>query len=80
MKRVRLEFMIDPDHLSKHCYVHNAMRVRIVDPEAIFLTGILGESGRRMVKAGLCFYFTKRLAKKLVAKGIAKVAPLTEEL
>ena len=78
MKRVKLKFMIDPVHLQRHCYVPDPMRVRVVDPDAIFLTGILGESGRAMVRAGLCFYFTKRLAKKLIRKEIAVYEPKSE--
>lgn len=70
--RVKLKFMIVPTELIERCYVPNRVKVRIVDPEAIFLTGILGESGRRMVKAGLLFYFEERLAKKLIDKGIAE--------
>ena len=74
-KRVKLKFMIDPEHLTKYCYVPKAVRVRIIDPEAIFLTGILGESGRQMVKNGLCFYFTRDLAERLIHKEIAEEAP-----
>ena len=71
-RRIRLQFMVAPDELSTRCYVPDPVRVRIVDPEAIFLTGILGESGRKMVKSGLEFYFTRRLAEKLIRKGIAR--------
>ena len=71
MKRVKLSFMIVPSELENKCYVPNPVRVKIVDPEAIFLTGILGESGRKMVKAGLEFYFEKKLAMKLIKLGIA---------
>lgn len=70
--KIKLSFMICPDEMVKHCYVPNAVRVKIIDPEAIFLTGILGESGRKMVKAGLEFYFTRKLAEKLISKKIAK--------
>ena len=41
MKRVKLQFMIVPEELENKCYVPNAVKVKIVDPEAIFLTGIL---------------------------------------
>lgn len=71
MKKVRLDFMIVPEELEKKCYVPKAVKVKVVDPDAIFLTGILGESGRKMVKAGLKFYFTERLARKLISKKIA---------
>lgn len=64
--------MVDPEELRKLAYVENPIRVQIIDPEAIFLTGILGESGRALVKAGLHFYFEKNLAMKLIDKGIAR--------
>jgi hypothetical protein len=56
----------------RYAYVPNAVKVKIVDAEAIFLLGILGESGRKLVKAGICFYFEGKLARKLIAKGIAE--------
>jgi len=72
MIKVKLDFMVVPEFLMSHCCVVNPVKVKIVDPEAIFLTGLLGESGRKMVKAGIPFYFTRRLANKLIAKGIAQ--------
>ena len=64
--------MVVPEELIKMCYVPNAVKVKIIDPEAIFLTGIFGESGRKMVKRGIPFYFEGKFAKKLIDKGIAK--------
>lgn len=72
MKKVELTFMVVPEFLKNHCVVKNPVKIKIIDPEAIFLTGILGESGRKMVKAGMPFYFKKSLANRLIAKGIAK--------
>lgn len=72
VKKVKLNFMIYPPFLMSQCIVPDAMLVKIIDPEAIFLTGLLGESGRKMVKAGAPFYFTRRLARKLIEKKIAK--------
>jgi hypothetical protein len=63
--------MVVPELLAKMAYVPNAIRIRVIDPEAIFLTGLLGESGKRLVKAGIEFYFEKSLAKKLIDKKIA---------
>lgn len=71
MKRVKLQFMVDPNELRKLAYIENPVKVKIIDPEAIFLMGILGESGRELVKAGLTFYFEEKLANKLIDKGIA---------
>lgn len=71
--------MIVPELLATKAYVPNSVRVKIVDPEAIFLMGILGESGRKLVKAGIELYVsnkkwpgeTKSLAQKLIEKKIA---------
>ena len=68
---VRLDFMVVPELLATLAYVPDPVRCKIVDAEAIFLTGILGESGRKLVTAGIEFYFTRPLAEKLIAKGIA---------
>ena len=64
--------MVVPEQLAELAYVPGAVRCKVIDPAAIFLTGILGESGRKLVKAGIEFYFTKELAKKLIDKGIAE--------
>lgn len=71
-EKIRLQFMVVPEQLSALAYVPNPVRVRIVDAEAIFLLGLLGESGRELVKAGVEFYFENRLASKLIDKGIAE--------
>jgi hypothetical protein len=71
MKKVKLQFMVVPELLATKAYVPKAVRVKIIDPEAIFLTGLLGESGKKLVKAGIEFYFTESLAKKLIEKKIA---------
>ena len=72
MNKVKLQFMVVPEELAKRAYVPNPVCVKVVDPEAIFLTGILGESGRKLVGAGVLFYFEERLAQKLIDKGIAE--------
>ena len=71
MKKVKLQFMVVPEQLAELAYVPDPVRIKVVDPEAIFLTGLLGESGRRLVKAGIEFYFERPLAMKLIEKGIA---------
>ena len=70
-KSVKLDFMVVPEELARLAFVPDPVRCRVIDPEAIFLTGILGESGRKLVAAGIEFYFTRTLAEKLVSKGIA---------
>jgi hypothetical protein len=64
--------MVVPGELQKHAYVPNPVRIKIIDAEAIFLLGILGESGRKLVEAGIEFWFEDKLARKLIRKGIAK--------
>ena len=71
MEKVQLQFMVVPELLATLAEVPNPVRVKIIDPEAIFLTGLLGESGKKLVNAGIEFYFTKTLAEKLIEKGIA---------
>lgn len=68
---VQLNFMVVPDELTRWAYVPSAIRCKIIEPDAEFLTKILGESGRKMVKNGLEFYFTRKLADKLIEKKIA---------
>lgn len=63
--------MVVPELLATMAYVPNPIRVKIIDPEAIFLTGLLGESGRKLVEAGVEFYFEQSLANKLIEKKIA---------
>jgi len=63
--------MVVPEQLAAMAFVPNAVQVKIIDPEAIFLLGILGESGRKLVEGGIEFYFEGQLAEKLIEKGIA---------
>lgn len=82
MKKVQLQFMVVPELLATKAEVPDPVRVAIVDPEAIFLTGLLGESGRKLVNAGIEFYFTRPLADRLIEKKIAveiKPVPVTAE-
>lgn len=74
-KKVELTFMVVPEYLKSHCFVKDPIKIIVTDPEAIFLTGILGESGRKMVSAGIPFFFKKKLAMRLIEKGIAKQIP-----
>lgn len=62
--KIKLQFKVDPDYLRDNTIV--------IDPESIFITGILGESGRRMIRDGAPFIFTRTLAEKLISHGVAK--------
>ena len=72
MEKVKLQFMVVPEELEKRAHVPDAVKIKVIDSEAIFLLGILGESGRELVKAGLHFYFEGKLAQKLIDMGIAE--------
>ena len=69
-----LQFMVCPDFLRNEAFVRDPVRVIITDPDSIFITGILGESGRRMIRDGAPFIFTRALADKLIAHGVAALA------
>lgn len=80
MGKVRLQFAVDVVELATKTYIKDPVRIKVIDPEAIFLTGILGESGRKLVKGGLHFYFERPLAKKLIKMRIAVKAPKQREI
>jgi len=69
-----LQFKVCPDYLRDHTIVLDPVRIIITDPESLFITGILGESGRRMIQDGAPFIFTRLLAEKLIAHGVAALA------
>jgi len=71
IKKVKLQFMVDPHFLKENSYVEDPVLVKVIEPEMIFLQGILGESGRKLVLAGANFIFERELAEKLINKGIA---------
>jgi hypothetical protein len=75
MKKVELQFMVVPELLKELAYVSNPVRVKIIDTDAIFINGLLGESGKKLIKGGIEFYFTKELADKLIEKNIAVEIP-----
>lgn len=70
-RMVRLDFMVDPDALKTRAFVPDPVRVIVTDPASIFITGILGESGRKLVAAGIVFIMTRPLAERLIAHGVA---------
>jgi len=69
--KVELNFMVVPEKLMELAYVPDRVRVRITEPDSIFITGILGESGRKLVKAGIEFWFTRTLAEDLINNRVA---------
>lgn len=71
-KKTKLQFKVCPDYLRDNTYVPDPVTIVITDPDSIFITGILGESGRQMIKDGAPFIFTRKLAEKLISNGVAK--------
>ena len=72
---IQLDFRVDPEYLANETEVPDAVRIVFTDPDAIFLTGVLGESGRKMVLGGAPFYFRRELAEKFIRMGIAEEKP-----
>lgn len=72
MRKTVLQFKVCPDFLRDNTVVPDPVRIIITNPDSIFITGILGESGRRMIRDGAPFIFTKKLAKELIAHKVAK--------
>jgi hypothetical protein len=70
-----LQFKVDPDFLRDCTDVTDPVRIKITAPESIFISGILGESGRKMIADGAPFIFTRSLAEKLIKNGVAELLP-----
>ena len=66
-----LEFKVDPDFLRDNTFVRDPVRIVITNPKSIFLEGVLGESGRKMVADGAVFVFTRERAEELIKWGVA---------
>ena len=59
---IKADFIVDPEYLKK---------VKVEDPVAVKIINIsnitfLGETGKKMAEAGFKFFFTRKLAEKLV--------------
>lgn len=73
--------MVVPELLASLAYVSDTVRCKIIDPKAIFLTGLLGESGRKLVKAGLSSISLKHLPSKCeIEAGIAGSSPAINQI
>jgi len=58
--------------LEDVAYVPNPILVKIVKPDNIFITGILGKSGIKLMERGVRFLFEKELALELIRMGVAE--------
>jgi len=74
MNKVKLNFMVVPEHLEKYGDVDDKVRVKITNVYEVNLrfNNILGESGVKLAKAGAHFYFRRVLAERMVFLGIAE--------
>ena len=71
---LELNYMVLPDDLKQKAFVRDAVLFQVTDPEHPVLNGILGESGKRLAKAGMRWLFNEKLAKILIdAKAAVKV-------
>ena len=72
MDKVELKFMVAPEDLREMAHVPYPVRLKIVDAESPLLKGLLGDSGRKLAKAGAMFYFEFDLAERLIEEGVAR--------
>jgi hypothetical protein len=73
MKKLDLNFMVDPSFLSKRCRVKDSVKVKILYPDAEAMSQYLGQSGKRMAREGATFYFTNEIALELIDMGLVKL-------
>ena len=71
MEKIQLKFRVDPDYLKNNTEVINAIRLKFIDPEKVFVLGLLGESGRTMMLNGAIFEFEKEQAEWMIEQKIA---------
>ena len=72
MKKVKLRYMVVPEELKNKAYVKDAVKVRIINVEALVCMGYLGESGKKLADAEIPFYFEELDARKLIDLGLAE--------
>jgi hypothetical protein len=75
LTKIKLQFNVDPAWLESRTYVNNPVRVKVLRPDLLFLTGILGESGRAMVLEGFPFIFEGKIAEEYIKLGIFEKLP-----
>ena len=80
MNKVKLKFRVDPDYLKNNTIVEDAVRIRFIDPEKVFVLGLLGESGRTMMLNGAVFEFERKQAKWMIKQKIAVRADSLDEV
>jgi len=74
--KTTLQFKVDPDFLRDCTEVIDPVRIKITAPESICISGILGESGRKMIADWAPFiFYASSLAEKLIRNGLAELLP-----
>lgn len=71
MGKVVLKFRVDPDYLKANTEVIDPVRIRFIDPEKVYVLGMLGESGRTMMLDGAIFEFERKQAEWMIEQHIA---------
>lgn len=71
MEKIKLKFRVDPDYLKNNTIVEDAVRLKFIDPEKVFVLGLLGESGRTMMLNGAVFEFERAQAEWMIGQKIA---------
>jgi len=75
---LELSFAVDYVQLGRYTYVPDPVRLHVLDPDHEVFVGLLGESGKRMARAGFAFAFSRKLADQLLNLGVATLAPEEE--
>ncbi len=68
---IQLKFRVDPDYLKNNTEVIDPVRIRSIDPEKVYVLGMLGESGRTMMLDGAIFEFERAQAEWMIEQKIA---------
>jgi hypothetical protein len=71
VEKIKLKFRVDPDYLKNNTEVVDAIRLKFIDPEKVFVLGLLGESGRTMMLNGAVFEFERGQAEWMIEQKIA---------
>jgi len=71
---IQLKYMVVPEELSEKAFVKDAVKIRITDSDSEYLSKILGESGKKLARSGVTFYFEELMAFSLINNGIAELA------
>ena len=72
MEKLKLRYMVVPEELRENAYVSDPIKIKILNSSVLISMGFLGESGKKLVDAGIPFYFEGKDAKELIRLGIAK--------